>query len=128
MTATSDASFPNGSNDRNGTSDIRNPYHARGTVVTVRERFSFTPAGLDNLAVYEISPTEAWRALTAPRRLARYLDTDLKALFAEIAPRRRIVLFLVESATDDSDWNIVAGRPLAPDENDVFDKLFGGHT
>ncbi len=92
----------------------------------MKERFSFTPAGLDNLAVYEISPAEAWRALSAPKRLARYLDTDLKALFAEVAPRRRIVLFLVEAATEDSDWLVVAGRPMAPDESDVFDKLFGG--
>jgi hypothetical protein len=94
----------------------------------VKERYSFTPAALQNLTLYEIDPAEAWRALSAPKRLARYLDIDLKAVFAEIAPDRRIVLFLVEAAEDESDWLIVAGRPMAPDESDVFDKLFGGQS
>jgi hypothetical protein len=104
----------------------------------VEERYSFTPEGLHNLAVYGVSPAHAWSALTALRRVVRYLgddsdDTDVKVVFAELPDRPatptgygHLVVFLAESDRDDNDWDIVAARPMWPDEVAMFDKLVAG--
>jgi hypothetical protein len=112
----------------------------------VEARYSFTPDGLHNLAVYGVSPAQAWSALTALRRVTRHLgdeldDTDVKVVFARLpvgspaaspaAPARldgvrHLVVFLAESDRDDNDWDIVAARPMWPDEVAMFEKLAGG--
>ncbi len=106
-------------------------YHARGTFDAVEERYSLTPDGLHNLAVYGVTPAEAWSALTALRRVTRHLgddldETDVKVVFARVAGDRYVVVFLAESDRDDNDWDIVAGRPMWPDEVAMFDKVAGG--
>jgi hypothetical protein len=105
-------------------------YHVRGTLWSVEERYSFTPEGLHNLAVYGIRPADAWSALTALRRVVRHLGDDLdeidvKAVFAD-AEGGHVVVFLAESDRDDNDWDIVAARPMWPDEVAMFDKLVAG--
>jgi uncharacterized protein (DUF2126 family) len=96
----------------------------------VKERYSFTPDGLYNMAVYGVHPTHAWSALTAPRRVVRHLgddldETDVKAVFAE-TEGGHVVVFLAESDRDDNDWDIVAAREMWPDEVAMFDKLLAG--
>ena len=96
----------------------------------MEERYSFTPEGLHNLAVYGVSPATAWSALTALRRVVRHLgddldEADVKAVFAE-TDGEHVVVFLTESDRDDNDWEIVAARPMWPDEVAMFDKLVAG--
>jgi len=105
-------------------------YHGRGTLALVEERYSFTIEGLHNLAVYGIRPADAWSALTALRRVVRHLgddldDRDVKAVFAQ-TPGGHLVVLLAESDHDDNDWDIVAARPMWPDEVAMFDKLVPG--
>jgi hypothetical protein len=99
-------------------------------VGAVEERYSFTPEGLHNLAVYGLTPAQAWAALTALRRVTRHLgdeldETDLKAVFAQ-TDAGYLVVFLAESDLDDNDWDIVAGRRMWPDEVAMFEKLAAG--
>ena len=96
----------------------------------MQERYGFTPEGLHNLAVYGISPAAVWSALTALHRVVRHLcddldEADVKVVFAE-TNGERLVVFLTESDRDDNDWNIVAARPMWPDEVAMFDKLVAG--
>ena len=96
----------------------------------MEERYSFTPEGLHNLAVYGVAPATAWSALTALRRVVRHLgddldEADVKAVFAE-TDGEHVVVFLTESNRDDNDWDIVAARPMWPDEVAMFDKLVAG--
>jgi hypothetical protein len=96
----------------------------------VEERYSFTPQGLHNLAVYGVHPAQAWSALTAVRRVVRHLGDDLdehdvKAVFADTGGAH-VVVFLAESDRDDNDWDIVAARPMWPDEVAMFEKLVAG--
>lgn len=96
----------------------------------MEERYSFTPDGLHNLAVYGVRPEHAWSALTALRRVVRHFgddldETDVKAVFAQ-TEGGHLVVFLAESGRDDNDWDIVAARPMWPDEVAMFDKLVAG--
>lgn len=105
-------------------------YHERGTLVYVEERYSFTPDGLHNLAVYGLTPAQVWEALTALRRVTRHLgdesdETDIKAVFAQ-TEAGHLVVFLAESDLDDNDWDIVAARRMWPDEVAMFEKLAAG--
>jgi hypothetical protein len=67
----------------------------------VRDRFSFTPDGLHNIAVYGIEPAEVWQALHAVRRVTRQMS-------------------------EDNDWDLVAAREMYPDEIAMFDQHVGG--
>ena len=49
----------------------------------------------------------------------------MKVVFAE-TNGEHLVVFLTESDRDDNDWNIVAARPMWPDEVAMFDKLVAG--
>jgi len=105
-------------------------YHARGTLMGVEERYSFTPDGLHNIAVYGLTSAQVWAALTALRRVTRHLgdeldETDLKAVFAQ-TDAGHLVVFLAESDLDDNDWDIVAARRMWPDEVAMFEKLAAG--
>jgi hypothetical protein len=96
----------------------------------VAERYSFTADGLHNLAVYGVTPADAWSALTALRRVVRHLgdeldETDLKVVFAQ-TNGGYLAVFLVESDRDDNDWDIVAARQMWPDEVAMFDKVAAG--
>ncbi|HEY2670840.1 MAG TPA: hypothetical protein VGJ07_10740 [Rugosimonospora sp.] len=102
----------------------------RGTVGGVEERYSFTTDGLHNLAVYGVSPAHAWSALTALRRVIRYLgdeldETDVKVVFAQ-TEGGYLVVFLAESDRDDNDWDIIAARHMWPDEVAMFEKVAAG--
>jgi hypothetical protein len=93
----------------------------------VEERYSFTSDGLHNLAVYGLTPAQAWSALTALRRVTRHLGDELdeigvKVVFAQ-TEADHLVVFLAESDRDDNDWDIVAARPMWPDEVAMFEKL-----
>jgi hypothetical protein len=96
----------------------------------VEERYSFTPEGLHNIAVYGLTPVQVWSTLTALRRVSRHLgdeldETDTKVVFAQ-TEAGYLVVFLAESDRDDNDWDIVAARRMWPDEVTMFEKLAAG--
>jgi hypothetical protein len=96
----------------------------------VEERYSFTPEGLHNIAVYGLTPAQVWSTLTALRRVSRHLgdeldETDTKVVFAQ-TEAGYLVVFLAESDRDDNDWDIVAARRMWPDEVTMFEKLAAG--
>jgi hypothetical protein len=92
----------------------------------VRNRYSFTPDGLHNIAVYSVEPGEVWQALHARRRLTRQMSEDADAVFGVTAKGRYLVVFVVESTFEDNDWDIIAAREMSPDEIAMFDQYKGG--
>ena len=101
-------------------------YHGRGTFPGVRDRYSFTLDGLHNIAVYGVEASEVWQALHARRRLTRQISDDADAVFGTTTTGRYLVVLVVESTVEDNDWDIVAPRPMSPDEIAVFDQYAGG--
>ena len=92
----------------------------------MQDRFSFTGDGLHNIAVYGIDPAEVWQVLRARRRLTRQMSEDANAVFGVTEAGRHLVVFVVESAYEDNDWDVVAARDMFPDEVAMFTKFVGG--
>jgi hypothetical protein len=92
----------------------------------VRNRYSFTGDGLHNIAVYDIEPGEVWQVLHARRRIARQLSEDASAVFGVTSKGRHLVVFVVETTHDNSDWDVVAARDMFLDEIAMFDQHTGG--
>lgn len=88
----------------------------------MKDRYSFTTEALQNIEVYGISAVEVWQVLHASRRLTRHLSAEAAAIFGVTAAGRYLVVLVVESATEDADWDIVAARDMNADEVDVFDR------
>jgi uncharacterized DUF497 family protein len=91
----------------------------------VKNRYSFTPEALHNLQVYGITAEEVWEVLHAARRLTRHVAEDAAAIFGLTAAGRHLVVLVVESTTEDNDWDIVAARDMNADEVDLFDRYIG---
>jgi hypothetical protein len=92
----------------------------------VGNRYSFTSNGPYNLLVYGIAPGEVWQALHGSRRLTRQMDDNLSAVFGVTSDGRHLVVFVVESAAEENDWDVIAARDMFPDEVEMFDKYAGG--
>lgn len=92
----------------------------------MKNRYTFTRDGLHNLAVYGVDPREAWQVLHAHRRLTRQMSEDANAVFGVGGQGRYLVVFVMESTSEDSDWDVIAARPMSPDEIAMFDRYTGG--
>ena len=92
----------------------------------MKNRYGFTGDGLHNLAVYGVDPQEAWQVLHARRRLTRQMSEDANAVFGVSPQGRYLVVFVVESTSEDNDRDVVAARPMSPDEIAMFDRYAGG--
>ncbi len=88
----------------------------------MKDRYSFTADALQNIEVYGITGTEVWRVLHASRRLTRHLSADAAAIFGVTGAGRYLVVLVVESAQEATDWDVVAARDMNADEVDVFDR------
>ena len=88
-------------------------------------RYSFTAEGLANLTVYGIGPDEVWVALHGRRRLSRPLGEDGAAIFGVTSAGRHLMVLVVESTSEDNDWDIVAAREMSTEEIEVFDRYTG---
>ncbi|GAB0107996.1 hypothetical protein JMUB6875_69990 [Nocardia sp. JMUB6875] len=89
------------------------------------DRYSFTSDGLHNIRVYGVKPGEVWEALHSKRRLVRHLDAKASALFGLTHTGRYLVVFVLESADEDNDWDVIAAREMLQDEKAVFDRYTG---
>jgi hypothetical protein len=105
---------------------LAGPYHVRGTLYRVGNRYSLTPDGLHNIGVYGITPGEVWRLLHSSRRLRRQMTEDTNAVFGVTPDGRYLVVFVVESMHEDNDWDVIAAREMYPDEIAMFEKYVGG--
>lgn len=94
----------------------------------MKSRYSFTSDGLHNLAVYGVEPDEVWQILRASRRITRQMSEDANAVFGVTDGGRYLIAFVIESTSEDNDWDIVLGREMHPDEVGMFDRLAGGPT
>jgi len=94
----------------------------------VKNRYSFTSDGLHNLAVYGVEPGEVWQILRASRRITRQMSEDANAVLGVTDEGRSLVAFVVESTSEDNDWDIVLAREMYPDEVGMFNRLAGGPT
>jgi hypothetical protein len=92
----------------------------------VGNRYSFTSEGLANLKVYGVGPDEVWVALHGRRRLSRPLGDDAAAIFGVTSTGRYLMVLVVESTSEDNDWDIVAAREMSTEEIEVFDRYAGG--
>ncbi len=90
------------------------------------DRYSLTVDGLHNLCVYGVEPREVWEALHARRRLTRQVGDDANAVFGLSRKGRYLVVLVLESASADNDWDVVAAREMFPDEVAMFDQYAGG--
>jgi hypothetical protein len=91
----------------------------------VGNRYSFTADGLANLTVCGIGPDEVWVALHGRRRLSRPLGEDGAAIFGVTSTGRYLMVLVVESASEDNDWDVVAAREMSDEEIEVFNRYTG---
>ncbi|MFI1916793.1 hypothetical protein [Nocardia sp. NPDC020380] len=89
------------------------------------DRYSFTSEGLDNIRIYGVKPGEVWEALHSKRRLVRQIDARASAMFGLTHTGRYLVVFVLESAYENNDWDVIAAREMFPDEKAVFDRYTG---
>jgi len=54
------------------------------------------------------------------------MGEDANAIFGVTNAARHLVVFVVESAFEDNDWDVVAARDMFPDEIAIFTKFVGG--
>jgi hypothetical protein len=91
----------------------------------VKNRYSFTPQALANIAVYGITAAEVWEALHASQRLTRQLTGEAVGVFGVTAAGRHLLVLVVESKFEDNDWDITAARNLDAEEIAVFNRQTG---
>jgi hypothetical protein len=91
----------------------------------VKNRYSFTVEGLQNIAVYDVTPQEVWEVLHAARRLTRQLASEAVGIFGVTARGRYLVVFVIESRLEDNDWDIWAAREMDAEEIATFDRQTG---
>lgn len=89
------------------------------------DRYSFTADSLANLKVHGIAPEQVWLALHSRRRLSRSLSEDGAAIFGVTSSRLHLMVLVVESTSEDNDWDIVAAREMTAGEIEVFDRYTG---
>ena len=85
-------------------------------------RFSFTDQGLDNLRVYDVSPTEVWQVLHGTRRVIRHLGDDVLVVYAATRAGRRLAVLLAEADHSDNDRDVLSARDLTDIESKRYDE------
>jgi hypothetical protein len=97
-------------------------YPGRGTLQRMKDAYSFTPEGLERIALAGLAPAVVWSALRSGRRLVRFVSDNRAAVFGVADGGQYVAVAVVESRADDNDWDIVGARLMDRDEIVTFNR------